>query len=206
MKNNIVKEIEKYYTEKVVKHGATSKGVDWNGKESHYIRFKQLSKILPRNEHFSVLDFGCGFGALIDYLLENNYNFDYIGYDISKEMITAGKEKYGALKNVTFENDLSKISMTDYVIANGLFNVKLKTNDEDWKEYILNTLKELDRLAEKGFSFNILTSYSDKEYMKDYLYYANPLFFFDYCKQNFSKDVALLHDYKLYEFTILVRK
>jgi len=29
---------------------------------------------------------------------------------------------------------------------------------------------------------------------------------FDYCKRTYSRDVALLHDYGLYEFTILVRK
>ena len=56
------------------------------------------------------------------------------------------------------------------------------------------------------FSFNILTKYSEKNYMQDHLYYADPLFFFDYCKQNFSKNVSLIHDYNLYEFTILVKK
>jgi hypothetical protein len=30
--------------------------------------------------------------------------------------------------------------------------------------------------------------------------------FFDHCKRNFSRQVALLHDYGLWEFTILVRK
>ena len=39
--------------------------------------------------------------------------------------------------------------------------------------------------------------------MKDYLFYADPCQLFDYCKQNFSKQVALLHDYRLYEFTII---
>jgi hypothetical protein len=29
---------------------------------------------------------------------------------------------------------------------------------------------------------------------------------FDICKRKFSRNVALLHDYGLYEFTILVRK
>jgi len=38
------------------------------------------------------------------------------------------------------------------------------------------------------------------------LYYADPGFFFDYCKTHFAKNVALLHDYGLYDFTILVRK
>ena len=38
------------------------------------------------------------------------------------------------------------------------------------------------------------------------LYYADPLDLFDYCKRNFSKNVALLHDYRLYDFTLIVRK
>jgi hypothetical protein len=58
----------------------------------------------------------------------------------------------------------------------------------------------------KGFAFNALTSYSDPERMKNTLYYADPCRLFDLCKREFSRDVALLHDYGLYEFTILVRK
>lgn len=57
-----------------------------------------------------------------------------------------------------------------------------------------------------GFAFNALTKYSDPEFMKEELYYTDPLFMFDYCKTNFSKNVALLHDYRQYDFTILVRK
>jgi len=64
----------------------------------------------------------------------------------------------------------------------------------------------MNKKSIKGFAFNMLTKYSDREYMKEYLYYADPLFIFDYCKRNFSKKVALIHDYELYEFTILVRK
>jgi hypothetical protein len=42
--------------------------------------------------------------------------------------------------------------------------------------------------------------------MRADLYYADPAQVFDYCKRRFSPNVALLHDYGLYEFTILVRK
>jgi len=38
------------------------------------------------------------------------------------------------------------------------------------------------------------------------LYFGDPLLYFDFCKRNFSRNVALLHDYGLYDFTILVRK
>ncbi|REM56201.1 class I SAM-dependent methyltransferase, partial [Mycobacterium tuberculosis] len=49
-------------------------------------------------------------------------------------------------------------------------------------------------------------SYSDASKMRDDLYYADPCALFDLCKRRYSKSVALLHDYGLYEFTILVRK
>ena len=42
--------------------------------------------------------------------------------------------------------------------------------------------------------------------MRPDLYYADPCFLFDYCKTHFSKDVAILHDYGMYDFTLIVRK
>jgi hypothetical protein len=42
--------------------------------------------------------------------------------------------------------------------------------------------------------------------MRPDLYYGDPAFFFDHCKTHYARDVALLHDYGLYEFTLLVRK
>jgi hypothetical protein len=61
-------------------------------------------------------------------------------------------------------------------------------------------------LSRKGFSFNALTKYSDVDHMRPHLYYADPCFFFDYCKTHFARNVALQHDYDLYDFTILVKK
>ena len=43
------------------------------------------------------------------------------------------------------------------------------------------------------------------ERMRPDLYYADPCRLFDHCKRRYSRHVALLHDYGLYEFTILVR-
>jgi len=71
---------------------------------------------------------------------------------------------------------------------------------------MLKTVRELNAISRLGFSFNALTSYSDVEYRRADLYYADPLFWFDYCKRNISKRVSLLHDYPEYDFTIIVRK
>ena len=90
-------------------------------------------------------------------------------------------------------------------MASGIFNVKLDTPEPEWREYVLETLGEFKELSRKAFAFNALTSYSDLEFMRPDLYYANPLELFDYCRKNLSRKVALLHDYPLYEFTIVVQ-
>ena len=69
-----------------------------------------------------------------------------------------------------------------------------------------NSFRRFNDLSRKGFASNFLTKYSDANKMQADLYYADPLYLFDYCKRIFSKNVALLHDYRIYDFTILVRK
>ena len=204
MTKKILTEINKYYTAKISTYGATSSGVDWNSRESHFLRFEQLSKILPKDLIFSLMDYGCGFGSLIEFLLENNFKFNYSGYDISEEMIIKAKSIYSS-RNISFDSKLNG-NKYEYTIANGIFNVKLKSTNQGWQKHIEKTLNKINQISKKGFSFNILTSYSEKEYKKGYLYYADPLYFFDFCKRHFSKNVALLHDYELYEFTIIVKK
>lgn len=204
--NDLYSNIDKYYTNKIITHGTTPKGVDWNGEDGQNLRFKQLSKIINK-DYFSLADIGCGYGKYCEYLENNFQNYTYIGYDLSNEMIINAKKLYKNT-NIKFINNknFDVKQQVDYSIASGIFSVKMNHNEAEWLSYILITLDKLNEKSLKGFSFNMLTKYSDKEHMKDNLYYADPLFVFDYCKRNFSKDISLLHDYGLYEFTILVRK
>lgn len=206
MNDRILKQVNNYYSQKIIKNGATPQGVDWNSVESQELRFDVLSKVITDVANFSVLDYGCGFGSMYDYFKHKYSNFKFIGLDISEEMINEALKKHeqdAASQWLTTITDADKF---DFVIASGIFNVRLENTQEDWLIYVLETLQKLNSHSTKGFSFNVLTKYSDKEFMKDYLYYADPLFLFDYCKTNFSKNVALLHDYNLYEFTLIVRK
>lgn len=204
--NEILKEVSDYYSVKLAEHGDSPKGVDWNGEESQILRFEQLTKIIQRDDSFSVNDYGCGYGALLDYLDGRYADFNYHGCDISSDMVVAAQAKHSDIRRARFYVAAEPELMADYGVASGILNVKLGRSDAEWKEYLGQTLDALDRTSRCGFAFNCLTSYSDADKMRDYLYYANPLELFDYCKQRYSRHVALLHDYGLYEFTILVRK
>jgi hypothetical protein len=70
---------------------------------------------------------------------------------------------------------------------------------------MIETIRDLASLGRRGFAFNALTSYSDADKQRTDLYYSDPTTLFDFCKRHLSRQVALLHDYPLYEFTIVVR-
>lgn len=203
---NIIRQISEYYTEKIELLGATPQGVDWNSAESQILRFEQLAILINKDKNpFSVLDYGCGYGALYSFLSERFVKFDYTGYDISKKMIEEAK-KQNDCRSTHWTNEANRIKLHDYLVSSGVFNVKLDNSIKAWEEYLFSALNQFNNLSVKGFAFNILTKYSDKEFMKDSLYYADPCVVFNYCKLNFSKYVSLYHDYPLYEFTIIVRK
>ena len=195
-----------YYGEKVRQHGETARGVDWNSTESQKTRFDRLLGIVPPTDtEYSILDYGCGYGAIIDILTERGQIFRYVGYDVSEEMIVRAKRLH-PWDQCRFTTVEEKLEPADYVVASGVLNVRLETPSVEWEAYILETLDELDRFSRNGFAFNALTSYSDPGRMRNDLYYADPTWLFDHCKRKYSAQVALLHDYGLYEFTILVRK
>lgn len=205
--DKILANVEQYYSEKVTTHGAQAVGVDWNSQESQFLRFEQLLKVCDSSDTFSINDYGCGYGALVDYMTKQGYGFNYYyGFDLSRQMINQAIGLHGSLEQCVFSAEKSRIHPLDYTVASGIFNVKSEVNNQEWEKYLLTTLEEIAAISNKGFAFNVLTKYSDSERMRSDLYYADPCYLFDYCQRHFSRNVALLHDYDLYEFTIIVRK
>jgi len=203
-----IDDTNRYFSEKLRIYGTTPAGVDWNSEYSQKLRFEQFIKMVFPNDHsFSICDFGCGYGAFFDYLLKSYPEIKYTGFDINTDMINAAKSIHqndGAKSQ--WNTVLEKGIQFDYMVASGVFNLKLNVEEDVWIQHIMKSLKTIHLNSQKAFAFNVLTSYSDRDKMKDYLFYADPCFWFDFCKREFSKNVALLHDYDLYEFTLIVRK
>ena len=209
MKKNkiLLSEVATYYSEKLSQHGDTPSGVDWNGKESQTARFEQLCKIIDADTlNFTLNDIGCGYGALLEFIQSKYQCSSYLGVDISPAMILSAQQRFSTTENARFLCASEPDQQADYGVASGIFNVRLDRTDLEWFDYLQSMLDVLDRTSRLGFAFNCLTSYSDKDKMRDYLYYSEPCKLFDLCKRHYSGQVALLHDYGLYEFTILVRK
>ena len=197
--------VKSYFDKRIQEHGASPRGSDWNSEASQNVRFDQLLKVVE-TQSFSLLDYGCGYGALADYLVTRGFDVDYYGYDILESAIETARQVHASQPHRTFFTDKAQLPICDYTVASGIFNFRGEQSFDDWTEYVIGVLHEFHRLSRRGFASNFLTKYSDAEKMRSDLYYADPLFLFDYCKSSFSKNVALLHDYRLYDFTLIIRK
>ncbi|PYS68602.1 MAG: SAM-dependent methyltransferase [Acidobacteria bacterium] len=203
--DKIVNAVQQYYDEKIQAHGATHRGVDWNSPESQRLRFVQLLKVVDLSKPFTINDYGCGYGALADYLLKQCYPFRYCGFDISARMISVANDLHTPSEQIAFVSQECALTKADYTVASGIFNVKFDAGEAEWTTYVLGTLDRMRELSVRGLGFNLLTRHCDRHLMRADLYYADPAFYVDQCLSRFSRHVTLLHDYPLYEFTVLVR-
>jgi SAM-dependent methyltransferase len=198
--------VKNYFAEKLEQHGATHRGVDYNSSEAQELRFRQLTKVIDAGAEYSLLDFGSGYGAMYDYLRRLGHRLHYVGYDIAESMVVKGRELHPDDPHCLFTAGIEEVPALDYAVVSGTFNMKLDADHDAWTKIVVESLEQMNARAGKGLAFNMLTKYSDADKMRPDLYYGDPCFFFDHCKRRFSRNVALLHDYDLYDFTILVRK
>lgn len=203
-RDQIVDKVREFFTTTVTTHGATHRGVDWNSIESQELRFRELMRLCPSSD-FTLIDYGCGYGALLQYLAEQKITCSYQGFDVSEAMVAHAHELFGSDNDARrFTSDIGALKPADYTVASGVFNKKLDTAPQEWERYVKASIDQMASLSRRGFAFNMLTGYSDEDKKRPDLYYASPTGFFEYCRR-YSKRIALLHDYPLYEFTIHVR-
>jgi SAM-dependent methyltransferase len=202
---DIHRNIARYYAGKLAEHGANARGVDWNGEESQSLRHRQFLRLFENERHVSILDLGCGYGDFLRFLREQGHYGPYIGYDLAPEMIDISQRIHGEANDRRWRVGAAPDEKADYAIASGVLNVKGDFSNADWAVYVNETIGLLSRIGVRGFAFNVLTLSSDPTLRKPNLYYADPVQMLSYCLTSFGRSVAILQDYGLWEFTVLVR-
>lgn len=138
---------EQYFDEQIRKHGAISKGVGMS-EQSHRKRFEAIFKVceFDYREYVSVLDVGCGYGAFLDFLIEKGVQVkDYVGIDVSSEMITHAPVWARACFVQKDIFHFSTKDQWDFVIANGILNLPIIDN-----ALTMNNIY-MERLLRKSF-------------------------------------------------------
>jgi SAM-dependent methyltransferase len=203
--DSIRSSVATYYASKLAAHGPTPQGVDWNGVASHELRHRQFLRLLDGIPDASLLDLGCGFGDFFRFLRAEGHRGRYIGYDIAPDMIAEALRLHGQGADRQWRVGAEPEEGADFAIASGILNVKGDAQVEVWERYVLETIDILARVGRRGFAFNVLSLSSDPERRAANLYYADASKMLSYCLGRYGRSVALLQDYGLYEFTVIVR-
>ena len=199
--------VRDYYSGTIERHGPTPLGVDWPNAVSQYLRFVQLLKVCDFERPFSLNDFGCGYGALLEYLAMRHSEAEvaYRGTDISASMIAAAQVRWANHVRATFVVGSRCSEIADYSLASGVFNVRLGHPLADWETYIESILRDMQAGSRIGFAVNFMLPHDDKP-AEEELYRTKPQRWVGFCRKELGCSVQLLGDYGLREFTLLIRR
>jgi SAM-dependent methyltransferase len=112
-----------FYSSAIKNHGIGAKGLNWNNEQTQRIRFKAISQLLPKplNE-YTLLDAGCGFADLYEYLLQNAQEpKEYIGADCHKDMVSIASLSTGHdILNIDIIKN--QPPQADFIVCSGALN------------------------------------------------------------------------------------
>ena len=199
---------QKYYQKREKEGVAPHYEVGWKNKEAQYARFRQLTRLFEEESSFSVNDLGCGNGEFYRFLMDRATDkmVDYFGYDHMESMVLTSQERFPEIKHCfSVITACDEMETVDFTIASGIFNLKFETEERQWRNYMLETIDCMASKSRKGFGFNALSAYSDEEHKRPELFYSEPAWLWEECVKRFGREIALLHDYGQFDFTIIVR-
>ncbi len=204
--NSILDAVRGYYSARLAEHGTTPRGVDWKDTDSQHLRHRQFLRLLAEDPDASVLDVGCGYGDFLPFLRAAGHRGRYIGCDVAPAMVEAARRLHGESADHSFVEGPAMAGAADYAIGSGIMNVIRGASPTAWAAYVESTIEALARAGTKGFGFNMLSLNSDADRRRADLHYADPPTTLATCIARYGRHVALLQDYGLWEFTLLVRQ
>jgi len=203
MNENEINDAINRYNKRLEEHGVSEKALGWGEKGRAKLRYEILLSQWCFNDS-SVLDFGCGFGGMYDYMMSQKINnFQYTGIDINEKFIDIAKNSHKKEENANFfvANLLCDKSdeKFDFILSSGVFNHKLENN----KHFIESCFEKFNEYSNKGFAVNFL---SDKvAYKYEYTFHSDPAYILELAYK-YSNNIVLRNDYMPFEFTVFINK
>lgn len=200
----------------VERFGYQPQALYWSNREIQEIRFKQLMSILPspkslKHQAWSLLDVGCGFADLSDYLAREGYLPLYTGLDVSSDMVLGAQSMHPKhrILNGEIADFEFKSGQFDYVMLSGALNEVVETEIEGTAKlqgnYAKAVIKEMYRICQKGVAFNLLDKRNSWVQSRFDLQSFLPEEIVEFCK-TFANDVSLIEGYLENDFTIYLKK
>jgi SAM-dependent methyltransferase len=151
-------ETARWYEDKVRRYGFDHRGLGFRTRSSQEKRFEALLE-LGDFEGAKVLDVGCGFGDLLEFMQQRGIECEYTGIDVCKPMIDRCRECFDGVDAIFRVADVMEFETTDeydYVVASGLFGL----DAEGGRDRIRPTLDRMFGWSRVGMAANFLSTRS----------------------------------------------
>ncbi|QCU89979.1 class I SAM-dependent methyltransferase [Thiomicrorhabdus sediminis] len=196
----------------IERFGYSAQALLWSSKEVQFKRFEVLSQVLAEGgDTVSVLDVGCGFADLYDYLLAQGFAIDYQGIDLSADMVQSAKFQHKTIK--VEQGDLFDFNPAeqsyDYILLSGALNEVVESTTEQETEssgeYAKAVIKRMYQSCRKAVAFNLLDARHEWIRSRVDLQSFKPEEIVEYCRI-FADKVTWQDDYLDNDFTVFLYK
>lgn len=205
--SGVTQQLHDHYRATFLAHGPTSQGVDWGPREDA-ARLRQdlmLAVADGCQPEGTLLDVGCGYGALADRIDELGLDLDYTGIDVVGEMVAEGRRRHPRRHFVHGDFLTAEgLGGFDYVVCNGILTQKLAATTLEMNDHARRLIAALFAACRRGIAFNVMTTHVN--YQADNLYYRNPAELLAWCMSELTPRVRLDHAYPLWEYTLYLHR
>lgn len=210
-KEKVYRSIVSHYESCFDRYGDTHLGMDWpklEDVEKRYTVMLDIVLFLRKNSReYSLLDFGCGAGHLLDYLRQKNLTmFNYAGLDISSKFISLCQTKYPGVPFIELDvlEQPDKLACYDLIVMNGVFTEKRELSYEQMFDYFTSMVRVVFSRVGKGMAFNVMSKHVDWE--RDDLFHLSHDALTEFIVDKVTRNYVIRNDYGLYEYTVYLYK
>ena len=193
------------YRQKFKEFGVSPEALQWKSKGAAHQRFRQFWAEIDFDDK-NVLDVGCGFGEMGNFLTKRYKDVKYKGVDIMPEFIESGKKLYPQLDlevSDYFSRPLPEVY--DTIICSGVLNSNFGSKEENL-EFRKKAIKTMFDHTTNVAAFNMLGGHpSSANSEVSNIWYSDSLEILEYC-MSLTRRVILRHHYHPSDFTIFMYK
>ena len=189
------------YEKRLEEFGYSPATLGWGIHGRQEVRFSVLAEPALRMPESSVLDVGCGFCDLSEFLVQRGWRGRYTGVDIVPGLLDVARRRHPDLdiRELDITDESASIDEYDFVISSGALNAALPSGSN--QIHIEAALRSMYQRSRYATCVDFLSSYVD--FQKPGAYHTDPGWALDAAKR-LTRRVLLRHDYMPYEFSIFL--
>lgn len=189
------------YEKRLEEFGYSPATLGWGAHGRQEVRFSVLAGPALLVPESSVLDVGCGFCDLYDFLGRHGWRGRYTGIDIVPGLLEVARRRHPGLELLELDitDESTPVDEYDFVISSGALNATLPSGSNE--SHIEAALRSMFQRSRYATCLDFLSSYVD--FQKPGAYHTEPGWALAAAKR-LTRRVLLRHDYMPYEFSMFL--